>query len=156
MTSHPPGKSIYDIRRENLNHLTKEQGAKTQLALRLGVSQARITHLLKAEGPNARRITTDQARELEQIMGLSSGALDRDAAQPMPPRGGAPDMNTMLGVVRLVTTAQQELGVSLDAQTTSDLVSAVYDLTRPGELVPLPVVKSLVKLATRRDDSLAG
>lgn len=152
MTSNrPTGKSVYDVRRENLNRLLKEQGAKTQLAIRLGVSQARITHLLKdPDSPNARRITTDQARELEQIMGLSSGALDHDQAQPMPPRGGAPDVNTMLAVVRSVTTAQQELGVSLDPETTADLVSAVYDLTRPGELVALPTVKQLVKLASGR------
>lgn len=145
----PTSKSTYDVRRENLARLLEHPGAKTQLAVRLGVSQARVSHMLRDPAlPNSRRITTDQARELEQIMDLPKGALDVDPAQPSPPHAGA-SAPMMAATVRQVLRAIAEEGATLDADTTADLVAAVCDLTRPGELVPLPTVRQLVRLARR-------
>jgi hypothetical protein len=142
----PPTKTVYELRRDNLNRLTEAPGRKTQLAIRLGVSQARVSHLLNG----ARRITTDQARELETILGLSSGELDSDQAQPMPPRGGAPDRDLMLAAVRAVGFAATDLGATLPADTIADLVGTVYDLSKPGAILAQPVVKALVQQASGR------
>jgi hypothetical protein len=69
---------VYETRRENLSRLLKEPGAKTQLAARLGASQSHITHLLKPpNAASARAIREETARQIEQIMGLANGALDR-------------------------------------------------------------------------------
>lgn len=152
-TAKPPPSptSIYDIRRENLTRLLSSEGAKTQLALRLGVTQARISQLLKPSGgEGSRRITTDQARELEQIMGLSSGALDQSAAQPMPPRGGEPSKQLLFSSLKSVAFAASEMGVTLSPEILSELAGTVYDLSKPGKLLEQPVVKALVQQAIKR------
>jgi hypothetical protein len=142
-------KTVYDVRRENLTRLLDGPGRKTQLAVRLGVSQARVSHLLKAGGPHARRITTDQARELETIFGLPAGALDADPSQPAPPHAGAADKALLLASVRAVTLAAADLGVTLAPDVAADLVATVTDLSKPGAILAQPVVKAMVALATR-------
>jgi hypothetical protein len=143
-------KTVFDLRRENLTRLLDGPGRKTQLAVRLGVSQARISHLLKGGGgPHSRRITTDQARDLESIFGLPAGALDLDPARPEPSRGGAPDKALLLASVRAVTLAATDLGIPLAPDVAADLVSTVADLSKPGAILEQPVVKAMVALATR-------
>jgi hypothetical protein len=69
---------VYETRRENLTRLLREPGAKTQLAARLGASQSHITHLLKPPtAASARAIREETARQIEEIMGLAMGQLDR-------------------------------------------------------------------------------
>lgn len=143
------GSSVYDLRRENLALLLDGPGRKTQLAVRMGFSQARVSHLLKEPGTlGSRRITTDQARELEQVLGIPQGALDYDPAQPATPsKAGEAHTQLMRAVVRALTTATSDLGVNLDPEVTSELAGVVYDQSEPGKPMPLPQVKQLVKLA---------
>jgi hypothetical protein len=150
LNKRPPatGKSVYDIRRENLIRLTAEPGRKTQLALRLGVSQARITHMLRT-GPSGRRITTDQARELEQVMGLSTGELDHDPAQPLPPPAGVPNLKLVQDIVFAVTQTQGDLGVQLEPEQAANVVRMAYEHDRTTATVDLAFVRQLVSLAKR-------
>lgn len=72
---------VYETRRANLTQLLKEPGAKTQLAARMGASQSHITHLLKPPAAaSARAIREETARQIEEIMGLAMGQLDKPAA----------------------------------------------------------------------------
>lgn len=76
----PPTLDVYETRRENLSRLLQEPGAKTQLAARLGASQSHITHLLKPpSAASARAIREETARQIEEIMGLAMGQLDKPA-----------------------------------------------------------------------------
>lgn len=69
---------VYETRRENLSRLLQQPGAKTQLAARLGASQSHITHLLKPpSAASARAIREETARQIEEIMGLAMGQLDK-------------------------------------------------------------------------------
>ncbi len=145
-TPPPPGKGVYSIRRENLNRLLAGEGRKTQLAVHLGVSRARISHILTG----ARRITTDQASELEQIIGLFPGELSIDPAQPRPPRGGATDEKLLLSSMRSVMFAASEMGVTLPPDIMSDLTTSVYQLSKPGKLLTQPTVQALVAQAAKR------
>lgn len=71
---------VYETRRENLTKVLQHPGAKTQLATRLGTSQAHITHLLKPpSAASARQIREETARQIEQVIGLEPKALDRPA-----------------------------------------------------------------------------
>lgn len=150
MNKRPPatGKSVYDIRRENLIRLTTEPGRKTQLAVRLGVSQARITHMLKT-GPSSRRITTDQARELEQVMGLSVGELDHDPEHPLPPRAGVPNMKLVQDIVFAVTQTQGDLGVQLEPEQAANVVRMAYEHSLPGGKIDVKFLRDIVQLAKR-------
>lgn len=77
----PPTLDVYETRRENLSRLLQEPGAKTQLASRMGASQSHITHLLKPpSAASSRAIREETARQIEEIMGLAMGQLDRPSA----------------------------------------------------------------------------
>lgn len=78
----PSTLDVYETRRANLTKLLQEPGSKTQLAARLGASQSHITHLLKPpSAASARAIREETARQIEEIMGLAMGQLDKPAFQ---------------------------------------------------------------------------
>jgi hypothetical protein len=84
---------VYATRRENLTKVLQHRGAKTQLAERLGTSQAHISHMLKApQFPGSKRIPELTARQIEEAIGLDPKALDRPADF---------EINTSQGVVRI-------------------------------------------------------
>jgi len=79
-TPHMSDQDLYTIRRENLGRWVSEKGAKTALAIALGVNPSRVSHMLKAEGPGSRPIMEDTAHEIERALGKSPGAMDRRPA----------------------------------------------------------------------------
>lgn len=142
----PAPRSVYEIRRENLTGLLSEPGAKTALAIKLGVSQARITHLLKPSGPGARPIHEDQARQIEQIMGLPPRALDHDPNAPPVARGNGDNTALIEESVRAVIAAAAEAHAKLVAEKAAAIVRLVYEHSKPLGYVDPAFVQQLVKL----------
>ena len=137
-------KTVYEIRRENLTRLLAEPGAKTELAIRLGVTQARITHLLKPSGKGARPIHEDQARQIETILGLSPYGLDHEpGAQPA--RAGN-DLPLLEDAVRAVVATAAQMRATLVADKAAAIVSMVYEHSRAAGKIDPAFVQQLVKL----------
>jgi transcriptional regulator with XRE-family HTH domain len=116
--------TIYETRRRNLQRLTQYLGAKTALALKLGITQAQISHWLREDGAQAARdIKEDSARDIEAAMGLTPGELDW-------PDGKRPDT------------------APLDSKLLAQCTSAVLlEAGKSGLTVPGEKVANLVTLA---------
>lgn len=122
---------VYETRRENLTRLLREPGAKTQLAARLGASQSHITHLLKPpSAQSARAIREETARQIEEIMGLAMGQLDKPMQADMSIR--APDGRIVL--VEMKHTQQADPAQVLEEAFRQVLETlSERDLTIPPE-----------------------
>lgn len=140
-------KTVYEIRRENLARLLSEPGAKTALAIKLGVTQARITHLLKPIGSKGSRpIHEDQARQIESIIGLTPRALDQDPEAPASSSPLQVDSRLLEDSVRSVISAAADAHSKLVADKAAAIVRLVYEHSRTLGRVDPAYVAQLVKL----------
>jgi hypothetical protein len=150
---------IHETRRLNLLSRLTEKGARTQLALRLGTNQAHITHLLKPPtAASHRAIREETARQIEDVMGWSMGALDTREGEerlvPMPEgiehteRRAAPPVDPELleESVRTVISVASETHSNLLAEKAAGLVRIVYEHSRSTGKVDPAFVAQLVKL----------
>lgn len=165
---------IYETRRQNLTNLLREPGAKTQLASRLGSSQAHITHLLKPPtAASARAIREETARQIEDIMGLDRGRLDQPnanlgAARTDAAKGralivketqsavlidarnqiahGAPDPALLEEAFKQVLEALQQRELQLPADKTAKMARLVYEQGLATGRIDPSLVLSLLSL----------
>jgi hypothetical protein len=77
--STPYRRTLQQIRRENLNTILDQPYDRTRLALKLEVSQVRITHITKSVGAAGRPINETLARRIEEVLDLPAFSLDRDS-----------------------------------------------------------------------------
>ena len=140
--------TVYETRRANLARLLEPRGARTQLALRLGVTQSHVSHLLRPPAQKfARAIHEDMARQIETAMGLDPGQLDW-------PGGRRPAPVAVLDERLLAASMQAVLAALPPGPNTTEratkaatLVDLVYREARlTGQVDPAHVAQ-LVRLA---------
>lgn len=133
-------KTVYDLRRENLKNRLEEPGAKTQLALKLGVSQARITHLVTGHRP----VHEDTARQIEDALGLSPRELDR--APGAPPEGADVDMDLMVEATAVALEYMRTEGLPLDKAKAVKLTKAIYAYGKQAGGINAQAIRPLLKM----------
>jgi hypothetical protein len=157
-----PDTSKYELRRANLTELLKERGARTALALKLGVNPSHVSHLLRSPDQQfARPIHEDTAREIEAALGLDPGRLDRQHAgerraiytarpvdeTPEPTAPAGPVNEDLLEeTVRVVVSVATQTHSKLVADKTATLVRLVYEQSRGTGHVDPAFVQQLIKL----------
>jgi hypothetical protein len=114
--------SVYDARRENLRARLEERGAKTALAVKLGVTQPFVSHLLRdPTEATARVIHEDLAKQIEEITGLQPGELD------LPFVRGSPDWGLLATAVRLTVEIASAANQRLSADLAVRAIRAAYE-----------------------------
>lgn len=141
-------KTVYEARRENLAKLMAHKGAKTQLAERLGTTQAHITHLLKPTGAqSARPIHEETARQIEAAIGLPAGELDKGAVYARPAPKLAPvDLDMLEHSVKAVLAEVAATHAKLTDEKTASAVRLVHDHSLALGHVDPAFVTQLIKL----------
>lgn len=135
--------TVYDIRRRNLARLLKEFGAKTQLAIRLDMTPAQVSHWLRDPAQaHARLIHEDSARQIEKAIGLEAGSLDKDPSAPAPP----PKVDRLLiQAATAVVTAMIEHGEKPTLKRVSKLTETAYLYAKDYGAVDEAFVQQIVK-----------
>lgn len=114
-------------RLENLRHLIDEAGGSSNLAKKLGYSNA--SFLVQMAGPNPMRsITEKTARKFEEQLGLSSGWLDMphgDQSESKQPVLHEPvaSVDEIVDLIKMVGKVLDEENVTLPAVKFADLVA---------------------------------
>lgn len=120
----------YNNRRENLRRLIEQWDGPSNLAAKLGYSNA--SFLVQMAGPHPIRDVSERtARKIESKLDLPRGYLDKK------PTGGKPEVSTELvsTVVRYVGQACQDAGVRLTPEKFADVVAVLYqDAVENGKL----------------------
>lgn len=149
--------TVYERRRANLAHLLREAGAKQQLAIRLDMTAPQISHWLRDPGKaGSRKIAEDSARQIEGVLGLTPGALDREAstAAPAPapafanstPGGLDPSAPLLTEVTRTVLVEVGRLKGPQMAEKVADIVALAYGHASERGAVDHAYIATLVKL----------
>jgi hypothetical protein len=111
---------VHETRRANLTKLLEHKGAKTQLAERLGTNSSHITHLLKPPtAASARLIREETARQIEEVMGLTPGTLDK-------PPTGRPDLTVTTSRGTVVMETKPPAAPERDARDFLFMQSAAF------------------------------
>jgi hypothetical protein len=139
-----PMKSIYEIRRENLKALIKTWGGPTSMARKLGHSNG--SYLAQIAGPHPRReISEKVAREIEGILGLPLGYLDK----PHERAPGKAQNGDITQCVRMVATVLRDVGLRPTPEVTANLVQLVYDRLQLTGALDEQYTKQLVELVKK-------
>lgn len=147
-----PNKTIYDIRRENLERLLEPRGARTALAAKLGSTQSNVSHFLRKSGPYQRLIHEDTARAIETAIGLDPGALDWvDGVRP----GGVPrtkgvtgtiDVDLLAQTIRAVVSVAASQGKTPINERLADVVTVAYEHNRSTGRCDEEFIHNLLRL----------
>lgn len=150
-----PNKTIYDIRRENLERLLEPRGARTALAAKLGSTQSNVSHFLRKSGPYQRLIHEDTARAIETAIGLDPGALDwvdgkRPPAVAAVPRTkgvtGAVDVDLLAQTIRAVVSLAASQGKEPINERLADVVTVAYEHNRSTGRCDEEFITNLLRL----------
>ena len=138
-------KTIYTIRRHNLQERLRHDGKKAELARRLGTEPSHVTHLVTEPGGRrqSRLIHEDKARQIEEVMGWEKYALDTDPAVPSMVYG----LDTRVLKDTLVTLSHEvsALGVILNIEQSAEVICAIYGRSRFKKEVDPLFVRALLQ-----------
>jgi DNA-binding transcriptional regulator YdaS (Cro superfamily) len=132
-------KTVYDIRRENLQRLLEEPGSKTALALKLDVVPGRITHMLTGH----RKIHEDTARAIEGALGLSARQLD---CEPGSASTDAVDFDMLIEAVAVALEYLRAEGIPIDKEKATKIAKAVYAYGQQAGGINAQAIRPLLKM----------
>lgn len=144
---------VTDVRRENIRALIKERGGVSRLTKAMAYKNA--SFLSQMAGPNpTREVTEKTARKIEEVLGLESGVLDREAgvqpqtaASARSPASPALTPEFLGEVIRLVGRAYEAERVPLAPMKFSDVVAlTVADSIARGGQPDENHVRAVVRL----------
>lgn len=119
----------YTYRRENLRRLIEQWNGPSNLANKLGYSNA--SYLVQMAGPNPiREVSERTARKIEAKLDLPRGYLDKK-------QGEALEVSSELvtSVVRYVAQTCSDAGIRLTPEKLADLVTVIYtDAVENGKI----------------------
>lgn len=115
--------------------------AKRQLATWLGVTRTHITHLVTTKGANARTVSDDMARRIEEVLGLLPGSLDKEDSKD---RTATVDIDVMLKAMGMVTNCVSAEGVKLSQDRIARIVEIVYSRYKMHRTHDEAIMKQLI------------